>query len=117
MAVRIEGLRMSPPKTRSSFAVLMIVVVCIVWTACGGGGSPQSSTPPSSGGQNGVTPSSISLTPSAATLVIGATEQLKATAQFSKNAVQDVTGQVTWSSSDATVVTVQTGQTTPGLVT
>lgn len=95
----------------------MIVVVCIVWTACGGG-SPQSSTPPSSGGQNSVTPSSVSLTPSAATLVIGAAEQLKATAQFSSNGVvQDVTGQATWSSSDATVVTVQTGQTNPGLVT
>jgi len=64
-----------------------------------------------------VSATSISLTPNAATVVVGATQQLQASAKFNNGTLQDVTSQAIWSTSDAAAATVQTGQTNPGLVT
>jgi uncharacterized protein YjdB len=52
---------------------------------------------------------SITLAPSSATLAIGATQQLAATALFNDSSTLDVTKQVTWSSGSPSVATVGSG--------
>jgi len=54
---------------------------------------------------------SISVTPSAATLPVGVTQAYTATGTFADQSTSDLTKQVTWTSSDATVATVSN---TPG---
>ena len=60
---------------------------------------------------------SIAITPADSAIVAGFTEPLTATATFSDNTTQDVTAQVTWSSSDATIATVANTQPGHGLLT
>src|SRR5215472_5749404 len=103
---------MSPAEAQPSVALLALLL-CTVLTACTGTSTSHSTSTSSNGG----TPASISLSPTTATLGVGTTQQLKATGNFSNGTSQDVTTQATWSSSDKNVVTVQTGQTNPGLVT
>jgi uncharacterized protein YjdB len=57
--------------------------------------------------------SSIQITPASATLVIGKTQQLKATGTYSDNSTQDLTSAVTWFSASQTVASVNAS----GLVT
>lgn len=56
---------------------------------------------------------SIAVTGSSSSLLLGATLQLKATGTYSDSTTQDLTATVTWSSADTTVATVSNG----GLVT
>ncbi|MGC1107468.1 MAG: SBBP repeat-containing protein [Candidatus Acidiferrales bacterium] len=49
---------------------------------------------------------SITVNPQTATLVMGGTEQFSASATLSDGTVEDVSGEATWTSSDATIVTV-----------
>jgi uncharacterized protein YjdB len=60
---------------------------------------------------------SIAITPANGAIVAGFTEQLAAVATYSDNTTQDVTAQVTWSSSDATIATVANTQPGHGLLT
>ena len=54
---------------------------------------------------------SIALTPdpSSTTIPLGGTQQFTATGTFSDGKTQDITSQVTWASSDSTVITISTG--------
>lgn len=60
---------------------------------------------------------SITITPASFSLSPGATQQLTATGNFSDSSTQDLTTQVTWSSSSPTVATVGNTAPTQGLVT
>lgn len=55
---------------------------------------------------NSATLSSLALSPTAPTLPVGETVQLKATGTFSNGFSQDVSGDVLWSSADETIATV-----------
>jgi uncharacterized protein YjdB len=67
---------------------------------CGGGGSTNG------GGHQPPTMQSISVGPTTPTIASGASQQFTATAHFSDNSTQDVTSNVTWSSSATTVATI-----------
>jgi uncharacterized protein YjdB len=60
-----------------------------------------------------VTLQSIVVTPANPTILTGATQQFTATGTYSDGSAQNITGQVTWTSSDISVATI----TTSGLVT
>src|SRR5215831_5001633 len=71
-------------------------------TACGGGSSPTSppvAPPP-------VTLHSIAVTPNAANVPAGLTQQFKAMATYSDNTTADLTNKVSWSSASPSVGTV-----------
>jgi hypothetical protein len=65
----------------------------------------------------GQTLSSISITPSEPTVVIGGTTQLTATATWSNSSTTNVSGSVTWSSSDPRMVNVSSGGVASGFAT
>jgi len=88
-----------------------MAVTAALW-GCGG----------SSSNSNTITPAavltSVSLTPTAASINVGAYSQFLATANYSDESTKDVTGQASWSSTDSTVASIETeGQTNPGRVT
>ena len=86
--------------------------------ACGGGSSSSSIT--TGGGGGGGTPfvTSMSLTPTNASVSVGSTQQFSATAGYSDKSSKDVTTLAAWSSSDTAFATIQsTGQSNPGLAT
>jgi hypothetical protein len=56
---------------------------------------------------------SVAVTPTSASLIQGNTQQITATGTFDDNSTKDLTGSVTWSTSDSTVAKVSSG----GLVT
>jgi hypothetical protein len=88
------------------------VLVALAVTLAGCGGS-SSKTPAS-----GATLSSVLIAPVAPSLAVGSTKQFAATATYSDNSTKDVTASATWSSSNATVASVETaGQAAPGLAT
>ncbi len=88
----------------------LIVFVCLSFLlACGSGSlGPGIGGPGGGGGGGGQPPTlvSIAVTPADATVLLGAVQQFTATGTFSDNTTQDITGSVTWSSSDATVVSI-----------
>jgi len=90
------------------FALLLLLA------GCGGGGSSSSSSP-SSG--SGTTLTSITVSPSAPSVGVGSVQKFTATGKYSDNSTQDLTSSATWSSSPATVATVQTGKLNPGVAT
>ena len=65
----------------------------------------------------GQTVSSISITPSQPTVVIGGTTQLTATATWSNGSTSNVSGSVTWSSSDPRMVNVSSNGVASGFAT
>jgi uncharacterized protein YjdB len=56
-----------------------------------------------------VTISSIAVTPSDSTILLGATQQFVATATYSNGSTSVITSSAVWSSSDGSVVTIRTG--------
>lgn len=52
---------------------------------------------------------SVAVTPANPSLSVNSTQQFTATATMTDNSIQDVTGSVTWSSSDTTKATITTG--------
>ncbi|MSP59564.1 MAG: hypothetical protein EXR72_04335 [Myxococcales bacterium] len=60
---------------------------------------------------------SITVTPVAVAIAKGSTIEFRATGTFSDKSSQDITGTVTWSSSDGAVATVDSGGSTPGRAT
>jgi len=52
---------------------------------------------------------SIAVTPASPSILVNGTQQFTATGTYSDNSQQDITGTVTWSSSDSTVATVNSG--------
>jgi hypothetical protein len=60
---------------------------------------------------------SISITPGAATITLGAIQQFTATGTYTDQSMQDVTSVVTWGTSDAGVATVSNTAGTNGLAT
>src|ERR1700689_1320390 len=65
----------------------------------------------------GQTLSSISISPSQPTVVIGGTTQLTATATYSNGSATNVSGSVTWSSSDPRMINVSSSGVGSGLAT
>ena len=65
----------------------------------------------------GQTLSSISISPSQPTVVIGGTTQLTATATYSNGSTTNVSGSVTWSSSDSRMVNVSSSGVASGFAT
>ncbi len=78
-------------------ATILIVLTCICSIACGGGGSKTTATP---------TLSSIGISPVSASIATGQTKQLKVTGTYTDGTTQDLTGTVTWTSSNQRVATV-----------
>ena len=84
---------------------MLVLVIC----GCGGGGG---TTPPSEGNLQ-PTITSISVSPTAPSLIVGQAQQLVATALYSDGSTKNITAAATWSSSNIGVATVSAG----GLVT
>jgi len=78
-----------------------------LFNACGGG----SSNPGQGGNGGGQTPSlqSITVGPNAPVITAGGSQQFTATGHYSDSSTQDLTSQVTWSSSAPGVVTISAG--------
>jgi len=86
-----------------------LTLALLVSGACGGGSSSAPSTP---------VLTAITVTPATPSINAGSTQQFTATASYSTGPNQDVTGSAAWSSSNATIATVEsTGQANPGLAT
>lgn len=79
----------------------LIVAFCIGLTACGGGGGSHNTTPPPP-----PTLSSIAVSSTGSTVVVGMTLQMKAEGKYSDGSTKDMTSSVTWSSSDTNIATV-----------
>src|SRR3954464_8042667 len=95
---------------RSACATFATLAVSMLLSGCSG----TSSSP------NTVTPvvSSISVTPTNASMNVGSTTQFAASAAYSDGSNKDVTSSASWSSTDSTVASVEsTGQASPGLAT
>lgn len=86
----------------------LIVACCIGLTACGGGGGSNNTTPPPP-----PTLSSITVSSTGATVVVGMTLQMSAQGKYSDGTTKDMTSSVTWSSSDTNIATISAA----GLVT
>lgn len=78
---------------------------CAAFTACGGGGSTTQSSTPSTPSSS-VALQTITVSPSASSLLVGQSQQFAATALYSDGSSKDVTANVTWSSSNATVLSI-----------
>jgi len=59
--------------------------------------------------------STITVTPAAPSIANGTTQQFKATGKYSDNSTQDITTQVSWSSSDSVVATISNAAGSEGL--
>ena len=79
--------------------VLLVSIVAITafLSACGGGSQSTSSNP---------VLQSVQVSGASANLIVGQTQQMKATGAYSTGTSQDVTSSATWASSDSTVATV-----------
>src|SRR6266700_2607928 len=82
--------------------VLLVSIVAITafLSACGGGSQSTSSNP---------VLQSVQVSGANANLIVGQTQQMKATGAYSTGTSQDITSSATWASSDSTVATVTTG--------
>src|SRR6516162_1004947 len=83
--------------------VLAVVLFASFWLGCGGGSSNNGG-----GGNNTPTLQSISITGNA-TVAAGLTDQLTATGNYSDGSTKNLTGSVTWSSSNPSIATVTSG--------
>jgi hypothetical protein len=105
------------PRQNCSATQRFIFLLCLSLTlaamaACSSSGSSSTNT--------ATTPvvTSITLSPTAVTIGVGSPKQFSATANYSDQSTKDVTGSAAWTSSDATVASVEsTGQSSPGLAT
>jgi uncharacterized protein YjdB len=79
----------------AGISLLSMASAISMLTGCGGSASPAPATL-----------QSIAVTPAGATLVIGGTQQYKATATYSDSSTQDLTSTVTWSSDTPGVAAV-----------
>jgi uncharacterized protein YjdB len=93
--------------------VLIVTALATLTAAfgCAGGGSGKSSTPPPP------TLVSIAITPGNQTIAPSTEQQFIATGTYSDQSTQNVTGAVTWSSSNTAVATVGNSSPTNGLAT
>jgi len=82
---------------RTGFRVLFTSMLLALTAACGGGGG---------GGNDEPTVKSIAVTPALPSLPKGSTLSFRATAVLTDNSTKDVTTQVTWSSSNTAVATI-----------
>lgn len=94
---------------RVAGATLVAFALCLVVSGC----SSSSSTPNSSPSLT-----SVAVSPATASVNIGATQQFKATANYSDGSNQDVTASAAWTSSNTAFASIEsTGQSSPGLAT
>lgn len=81
------------------FLSLSLVVLSV---GCGGVGSPTNAS-------SGKTLTSVSVSPTTASISTGSTEQFKATATYSDGSTADVTSSATWAAKSQSVASVNTG--------
>jgi uncharacterized protein YjdB len=92
------------------FGIIFGVLFLLVMAGCGGGGG------------GGAAPAAVSLvsievSPVNPSIAVGTTQQFKATGIYSDNSKQDLTTQVTWSSSDVAVASISNTAGSNGLAT
>ncbi len=88
---------------RSALSLCLGLVISFFLVGCGGSSS-------SSGGGGGTpTLSSISVSPSSASLSVNGTQQFTATGHYSDSSTKDLTNSATWSSSNSGVASVTSG--------
>ncbi|HYM77006.1 MAG TPA: Ig-like domain-containing protein [Candidatus Dormibacteraeota bacterium] len=107
---QLPGARAGRPRDsrRVAGATLVALTLTLLWSGCAGTSSSRNSNPP--------TVTSISVAPTTPSIVVGATKQFSATANYSDGSNKDVTSSATWTSTNSNVASVQsTGQATPGL--
>ena len=82
-------------------ALIVTLLMCaavLVWTSCGGGGGGHIQLPP--------TLNSIAVTAAASSIMVGQTDQMTATGNYSDGSTQPLTSSATWGSSDTKVATI-----------
>lgn len=97
----------------SSLAIALIILgLSCFSSSCGFSGTPNAS------GAGSPSLQSIAVTPSSATIKVGATQAFKATGTYSDGSTQDLTSSASWTSSNTAQVTIQTtGQPNAGTAT
>ncbi len=80
---------------------LLLFCVGAMWCMPGCGGSPSAGTPSGTGPLT-----SITITLANPTIAVGTTDQFTATGTYSNGSTQTLTGQVTWSSLNTAIVTI-----------
>ena len=87
-----------------SIPAFFLSLSLVITTAGCGGGSPSSIVPPPA-----KTLTSVSVSPSSASISAGSTEQFQATAKYSDGSTADVTSSATWAAASQSVATVSGG--------
>jgi len=90
-------------RAKDLFSVLPLVVLLIL-VGCGGGSGTNSGDPPAGDVSTSVV--SISVTPADPRIPVGVTKQFAASGAYSDGTSHNITAQVTWSSSNPSVATV-----------
>ena len=90
-------------RAKDLFSVLPLVVLLIL-VGCGGGSGTNSGDPPAGDVSTSVV--SISVTPADPSIPVGVTKQFAASGAYSDGTSHNITAQVTWSSSNPSVATV-----------
>jgi uncharacterized protein YjdB len=90
-----------PKRVRCVLAIACLVAVCLAANACGGSSSGSASLPPPTD-----VLTSLTVTPTGASLAKGTSQQFKALGEFSNGTSRDMTSSVTWSSSAPTTISV-----------
>jgi hypothetical protein len=80
--------------TNLMLRVFLLIALALLPLGCGGGGG---------GGGGGATLTAITVTPANSSVAPGTSQQFTATGTFSNGTTQDITSQVTWSSSSGAV--------------
>lgn len=81
-----------------NWLLLLVVASLALWSGCGANNTSQTAPTP--------TLVSIQVAASSTNLIVGQTEQLKATGKYSDNSTKDLTSSVTWNLSPAGVASV-----------
>jgi len=105
---------MNPAIKRYTGLLLFGVLSLILLAGCGSGGGGDSG---GGGGAPGPALQSVQVTPTNPTIALGTTQQLTATGIYAAVNPNDITDQVTWSSSDTAMCTVSNTAGSEGLVT
>lgn len=101
--------RWSASMLKQPWPAAVILVAALALSACSGSPSPSSSPSPSPAPK---TLQSIEITPGTTSAAAGTTTQLSATGIYSDSSHQDITSQVTWSSSSRATAILDVGRVT-----
>lgn len=110
-----DTVSISPPNTTGTFSVAVSGQQVVSGTASGGTITVTPNTTAIASVNTTLFPSTsatltaIAITPSSQNVIVGATQQFKATGMYSDSSTKDITTSVLWTSSNSAIVTISAG--------